>query len=348
MTDNIPEFFEYPSIEDMRRRQVIKYIQNLGYDQLPWQVGLKVHGANLQSITTFQKGRYTTMYGRKTGYLEPDEYFYDHRGVMTRYQKGTEELYRFLKTLFPSTNTMTLYGEIFGGMYNHPDVEKEPRTGKVMKGVNYCPHIDFFLTDIRLDETFINKLYVTIACKTYGFIGNIPLLQASLRECMEYPNEFPDPLHKIWDLPSTGDDNICEGVVLEPEEPKFFDSGTRVILKNKSQKFREKANKSKKVPKLHDWSVEGAKECSIMSTYVTKNRLSNVISHFSTVSDRDFGKIMGEMSRDVFKAYIKDREEKYHNLSDLEQQMFKKAMNRYCTECIKEDFVNILDRFREI
>ncbi len=193
---------------------------------------------------------------------------------------------------------------------------------------------------------FINKCYCHIAINDFGFVGNTPLFQGSFRDCLKYPNEFPDPLHKLWDLPEVEGNNVCEGVVIEPEEPKHFPSGSRVILKNKNAKFSEKAShrKPRKLQLPHEWTVEGAGEVQIVFHYITENRLRNVLSHADFgINDKVFGRLMGMFAQDVFKDYLLDRSDKFNELNKKEQDLLKKEMQRKCAECIRPNFVNIVD-----
>lgn len=334
-------FKKYPSIEGADRTKVIDYIVQLGFDQIPWQVGLKVHGANFGIMTDGKTMEAT----KRSGFIVPDDgAFYGYQNVMATYQQRIFDFYRFLKDVFPLLDILTLYGELFGGKYGHPDVPNDPHGTMVQKGVDYCPHNDFFLFDIKVDDLFVNKCYTTIACNDHGFIGNVPLFQGSFRDCLQYPNEFPDPLHKKWNLPEI-EGNICEGVIIEPEEPKFFQSGSRIILKNKNEKFAEKAShrKQRKIQAPHEWSEEGWSEVEEMFAYINENRLRNILSHIGEVTDKDFGRIMGMFAQDVFKDYLKDHNDEFSVLDKKEQDLFKKEMQRKCAECIRPNFRDIMD-----
>jgi len=336
-------FKSYPSIENIDRKATIDKIVEMGFDQAPWQASLKIHGSNLQIITDSQN----LVTAKRTDLIVPEDgVFYGYQAVIDRYQSNIDEFLRFLKTIFPSFGVCRLYGELFGGMYNHPDVKRDPSAIKVQKGVNYCPHNDFFLFDISLDGIFINKLYVTAAVTDFSFIGAKPLYQGSFRECLQLDPAIQDPLHKEFGLP-TIEDNICEGFVIEPEEPKFFPNGSRVILKNKNAEFCEKAShkKQKIIQMPHEWTVQGAEECSVLFLYITENRLRNVLSHIGQVTDKDFGKIMGLMAQDTLKDYMKDREDKYNLLEKKEQDIIKKQLQRKVADLIRPNFTNILDNY---
>ena len=171
---------------------------------------------------------------------------------------------------------------------------------------------------------------------------------------MKYPNDFKDETYKIFNLPEItegptykGTDKIIgtitEGVVIKPVIPLFFGNGSRVILKNKNEFFSESTKKKKTPRKPFEWSKEGAKLYSFLSTYITENRLKNVLSHGHTIGQKDFGKLMGLMSKDVWSDFIKDHGDSFECLEGKEQKRIKKSMNKWIADCIRPNFQNILD-----
>jgi len=332
-------FYKYPSIENVSNLRTLSRITELGYDKGTWLVGLKVHGANHGFMTDGT----TVIATKRSGILVPEDgSFYGYQNILAAYQAKILDFYKFLSSAYPF-KVLTLFGELFGGRYNHPDVKRDTTATVVQKGVDYCPHNDFFLFDVKLDGFFLDKNYVSLACDNYGFIGNKPLFKGSFEECIKYPNIFPDPLHKTWNLPEI-EGNVCEGVVIEPEIPLFFPIGDRVILKNKNEKFAEKASKKEKVPKTQFvWSTEGAEECSITFLYLVPNRLRNVLSHIGQVTEKDFGKVMGLFVQDALKDYLKDNEEKFNILDKKEQDMIKKEMQRKAADIIRPNFRDIVN-----
>jgi len=153
-----------------------------------------------------------------------------------------------------------------------------------------------------------------------------------------------DPLHKEFGLP-TIEDNVCEGLVYEPEVPRYYPSGKRMKLKAKNIEFCEKAShrKPRKTELPHEWTGEGVWEREEMELYINVNRLRNVLSHEGDISQKMFGKVQGLLAKDVFKDYLEDRSEQFSALSKKEQDLFKKEMQRKCAECIRPNFVYIVD-----
>lgn len=346
MMMNKLEFKKYPSIDRIDRKKTIDYIVQMGLDKDKWQVSLKVHGAN---FGIYYNGLDMESSKRSGFIVNSDGGFHNYQNVIANYQKNIYALYHYLNMTGLSFKNMILYGELFGGQYDHPDVEKDPHASRVQKGVQYCPHNDFFLFDIVVDGMFLPKSYVHKAIYCFGFVGALPLFTGTFIECLEHSNEFPDPLHETFDLPrlegSAYEENVCEGVVVEPAVPKFFPSGSRVILKNKNDKFSEKASHKRmnKVQKPHEWTEEGKIAVDEVLQYITENRLRNVLSHIGEITQKDFGKVMGLFAQDVYKSYLTDCSDHFNTLDNKEQDMVKKEMQRECANCIRPNFRNILD-----
>jgi Rnl2 family RNA ligase len=340
-TNNL-KFSKYPSIDNVDRKKTIDYIVQLGLENVLWQGSLKVHGANFCIVTDGEDMKS----GKRSGFIVPsDGGFHNYQNVIANYQQQIFDFYKTLKLMFPDYNQLTLCGELFGGMYNHPDVERDPHASRVQKGVEYCPHNDFFLFDIKVDDMFIEKTWITHAIDNFGFVGAKPLFMGTLTECLKQDPHIQDPLHKEFDLPTVEGDNICEGFVIEPVVPAFFPNGSRIILKNKNEAFCEKAShkKPRKVQLPHEWTDEGTAEVEEILLYVTENRLRNVLSHMGEVTDKMFGKIMGLFAQDVFKSYLKDRNTEFSALDKKEQDLVKKEMQRGCADCIRPNFRDIMD-----
>lgn len=111
------------------------------------------------------------------------------------------------------------------------------------------------------------------------------------------PNKFCDLFFK------KENQLICEGNVIKPIEPAYFWSGSRVILKNKNEKFSEisksKSNKVKKEKQEVKLSDEANKLFEIANTYITENRLRNVLSKMEKITDRHFGVVVGNFIKDT-------------------------------------------------
>jgi Rnl2 family RNA ligase len=350
------KFKKYPSIENSYRTKTIHYIEEYGYNSnnIEWVVLNKVHGANF-SITMESHDSY--LFGKRTSFLNDNDHnFCNYKNVFdNRMLNKLSAAYEYLLMSTGLTKgTVTFCGEIAGGDYPHPDVKKDVNAIKVQKGVYYAPFNFFYLFDILIDDKFISHNLVEKIGLMFGFVYAEPLMKGTFAECLEYKNDIKDPIHKIFNLPEITEGScykdtdkiigtITEGLVIKPNQSLFFGNGSRVILKNKNEYFSESTKKKKTPRKPFEWSVEGAKIYSILSTYITENRLKNVLSHGHVIGQKDFGKLMGLMSKDTWNDFIKDHKDSFKCLEGKEQKRIKKSMNKWIADVIRPNFMNIID-----
>lgn len=77
-----------------------------------------------------------------------------------------------------------------------------------------------------------------------------------------------------------------------------------------------------------------------ITLYVTENRLTNVVSHIGEMQlPKDFGKMMGMLSKDALDDFLKKHIEAYTDLEKTEQKLLNKELNRLCTELVKRVYV---------
>jgi len=328
-------FQKFPSIENTYRQKTIDIITDMGKAEDKWIATVKVHGANF-SMHTDGSG---LLAASKNGFI--DGKFYGYERLLAKYAEGVFELFQALGDLHPaSVRQMAVYGEIFGGMYNHDDIPKNTKSVKVMKGVSYTPDNDFYMFGLTIDGVWQNFDKVTagslyLGCPLAYIVG-----QGTLKECLALPNDGLDPIHKLYGLPEV-DDNIMEGLVIQPYEPFFLPNGKMAILKNKGDRFKEKASKAKRerIPVVYSKIVTDQME--EISKYVTDNRLSNILSHHGEIGSKDFGKITGMLSRDVLEDYLVDNEEMYNILGNQEKGVVRKHGQILCASLFKPKFLEM-------
>ncbi|HRW22402.1 MAG TPA: hypothetical protein P5509_10550, partial [Bacteroidales bacterium] len=123
----------------------------------------------------------------------------------------------------------------------------------------------------------------------------------------------------------------------------------RVLLKNKNDKFAEvtgkKSGKGKiKTPKEEiKLSPEAETLLETILTYVNENRLRAVLSKMEAITDKCFGKLVGNLSKDVIEDFLKDHKEEFMSLPDKERKYVTKVPGRIGAEMIRKDFLNIID-----
>ena len=128
--------------------------------------------------------------------------------------------------------------------------------------------------------------------------------------------------------------------MIRPVVPKFFRNGSRVLIKNKNERFSEKKKggyKGLKLPKvkMNDAVLQPVLE--EMELYVTENRLNNVLSHIGEVDwSKDVFMVMGALSKDVLVDFMKEHGELYDTLEKKEQKQLNKKLNDLALNLVKK------------
>ena len=336
------EFQKYSSITNSYDTKFLNKIIEFGYDKLEWVATNKIHGAN---FTFYTDGEYIQC-ASKNGILEEGDKFFNYTKLLERYRNTILETY---KSVALSSNVpihqVSIYGEYFGGTYNHPDVKRISGASKIQKGIQYCPDNAFYLIDIKVDGKLLDYDGMVEVAKNNGFLYAEPLCRGSLQQCLDYPNDFQDPTYKFYGLPVV-DDNVTEGVVIRPVEPLFFSMGDggfkRVMLKNKNEKWAEKAQASKSVRVPDEITEEIQCQIDNLSSLINDNRLNNVLSHLGEIQDKDFGKLIKEFSMDVWEDYTLEYGDEYVQLDKDDQKSVSKWNSRLSSGFLKPRFKEIV------
>lgn len=330
------KFKKYSSIENHKRTKTINYIIETGNAVGEWVQTLKIHGANYSLWCNDED----VNRGKRSGFIEEQSFYGDFH---FNYNQNIKDMFDYLKSNNPTIEELTVYGEIYGGLYNHPDIKKVKGAVKVQKEVQYRPDNDFIVFDIKIDGMFVGYDIELLLCAKFGFPHVPELARGTFDALIKNSVEFPDPLHKRFGLPDI-EDNDAEGWVLKPVKPLFFGNGDRIIIKGKHPKLSEKNAKKESKP-IHIMSDKGNDLKDELLSFITENRLKNVLSHgeIEDINTKSFGKLLGLFCMDIFGSFSKDNGVDYENLPKKEQKMIKKTMHREAGNVIRPNFVNIID-----
>ncbi|OJV37937.1 MAG: RNA ligase, Rnl2 family [Bacteroidales bacterium 36-12] len=338
------EFMKYNSIENTYNKDFMDKIKLEGLDSLQYAVQEKVHGANCCLITDGQ----AVYFAKRSGLVEVGEVFYDYEELLERYKDRAIRMYRRIKEKYADTISISVFGEMFGGKYPHPDVKNDSKVVCIQKGVFYCPNHEFYAFDICIQNSEGRKYLAVYEMNSFfeseSFFYAKTLIQGTLEECLSYPNAFQSVISDWLGLPPI-EDNICEGVVIRPVEPIYFRNGSRLLLKNKNSRFAEKKSIKKRQPTLFvepTYSEDLNKLLPIIESYVTENRLDNVVSKIGNVSvPKDFGKLIGLLSKDILDDFLKEYSSDYALLEKSEQKISNRHINKLATELIKKVYMHL-------
>jgi len=334
------EFKKYNSIENSYQDDFMRSIIEQGFGDLDYVVQEKVHGANLSFITDGQQ----ILSAKRTELILEKEPFFNSNHVQEKYKDNILALFTAVSEQF-DTKTVTIFGEIFGGGYPHPNTPTDVSAKLVQRGIYYCPSNDFFAFDILIDNnTYLDVETASQLFEKCEFVFARTLFKGSLKDCLAYSNEFKTTIPLEYGLPEL-DGNICEGVVIRPTQPSFLRTGSRVLIKNKNEKWSENNNFIDKATLIQllreeeELSEEASFLCEEVYKLITQNRLSNLISKIGDVNpDKDFGKILGLFNKDTLTDFFKTYKERYDSLEKSEGKSVNKFLNKHAGQLINDYF----------
>jgi len=333
-------FKTYNTIENAYQARVIDQIRMQGFGDEVFIVQEKVHGANLSFFTD---GKEIKM-AKRTAFIEQDEKFYNAHDILERYRKNVIHIFEKVKAVYPDMETVVIYGELFGGGYKHKEVVPVKDAIKVQKGIEYAPHNEFYGFDIKLNgTTYLDTDLANQIFEETGFFYAKILFQGTLEEALKFPNAFGSKIPAWLGLPEI-EDNMCEGTIVKTLKTRYFGNGARVILKNKNEKWTEKSKVVRKErPARKDVHFSGkAREIwEEIRSYVTVNRLNNVMSKTGEFEPEMMGKIIGLFSQDVLEDFEKDFPEAFAAIEKDEQKRINKKLNSLVIDLVKQELMTL-------
>lgn len=334
------KFNKYNSIENAYQEDFLQSIREQGFGHLEYTVQEKVHGANLSFITDGKN----IVCAKRTAILLDTEEFFNSKFVKAKYEDKLLQLFEEVNRLY-KTQTLSIFGELFGGGYPHAEVPPVADAKLVQRGIYYCPENDFYAFDILLDNgTYLDLDTVNALFEKMGFLYAQTLFRGSLADCLAYPNEFKTTLPDRFKLPELPG-NFCEGVVIRPIKPQFLGGGSRVLIKNKNEKWAEnnshidKEILSKLLHEGEELSEQARFLCEEIYKLINVNRLQNLISKIGEINPKkDLGKVLGLYNKDVLGDFFKTYQSAYDSLEKHESKAITKFLNKHAGELIGEHF----------
>ncbi|MCY0967536.1 RNA ligase, Rnl2 family [Chryseobacterium wangxinyae] len=333
-------FKTYNSIENAYHTRVIEQIRLQGFGDEVFIVQEKVHGANFSFFTDGKEIKIA----KRTSFIEKDEKFYNAHQILDRYRKNVIDVFEKVKTIYPDLETVVIYGELFGGGYRHKEVEPVKDAIKVQKGVEYAPHNEFYAFDIKLNgTTYLDTDLVNQIFEETGFFYAKILFQGTLDEALKFPNVFDSKIPAWLGLPEI-ENNMCEGTILKTLKTKYFGNGSRVILKNKNEKWTEKSKmvrKDRPIQKEVRFTENAQNIWEEIKKYATANRLNNVVSKIGEFQPKMIGKVIALFAQDILEDFEKDFPKVFTTIEKEEQKRINKKLNSLVIDVIKEELMTL-------
>ena len=308
------EFRKFSSLENTYRTNLLEKIQYEGKDVGLWMATEKLHGANF----SFWCDGTEVKVASRTQFV--DGTFYNCQAVINKHAQSILDTHN---DLLKQGNILVVYGELFGG-----NVQKE-----VEYGEKDFRAFDVVLNGETLDYYDATQLLFSTACRW------VPVIHiGTFAECLALSNTFKSTLTPE----GYTEDNTSEGLVIEPVEPNWFNNGSRIYFKNKTEGFSEKKRK----PKEHivfELSDEESELMNELLTYNTTQRVSNVISKIGQVTNKDFGKILGLTTQDLLEEFTKETEQDPKQIAEDNWKAFLKLLQAEVGKEVRSQFVVALE-----
>jgi len=301
------KFKKYSSLENTYRQKAVDSCHELGIHE--W-VGLeKVDGANMSFLVDSKMKM--SVASRNLVLEKTSEGVYGFYGC-TEIVDNVKDSMRHIAHM--CEGPVRIYGEFFG-------------TG-VQKRVDYGDK-RFQVFDIELEDgTVLDWDIVKHLCEEANLEHVPELARGTLAEMLDISPEFTSKLCE----------DAAEGLVIKPLHGSAnFGNGSRAILKQKSKAHSEKSSVPKKPKEPLSPALE--KLYMTMSTFLTQNRLQNVLSKVGKVYTKDFGKVMGMLVQDA----KEDFEKEYHEIGKDDWKAISKGVTKLASEVVKCDWLNTLD-----
>lgn len=334
-------FKKYSSVENSFEDEYLEKVRWQMPDDLKYVVQEKVHGANASFLCDGNEIKFA----KRTALVMADEQFYGYAELVDLYRGKILALTKDVMKQCPGVMQVSIFGELFGGFYPHPDVPVIRDMVPVQKGIWYCPGHEFYGFDIYViyegDGTFLSVEETNSLFEKYGFFYAKTLFTGTLDDCLAHPNAFVSHIPEWLGLPPI-ENNICEGIVIRPVVPMFLRNGSRVMIKSKNERFAEKKTQRGPGPELDpaaNYSNEMKELMAVLATFITEPRLDNVVSHIGEVQlPRDFGKLTGLFAKDIFEDFMKENAVAYNELERKEQKTINKELAKLAATMIRKKY----------
>ena len=140
---------KYCEIQNSYNDKYLWKVRSIGYNG-KWYVSEKIHGANTAMYIHGDE----IFYASRENILTEENKHYNYKEVFERINPDIQRLKDNVKNIlgdaYSKYHTIVVYGEIFGGSYDHPDVGKNAKASRVQKGVSYSPNNEFLAFDVAV------------------------------------------------------------------------------------------------------------------------------------------------------------------------------------------------------
>jgi Rnl2 family RNA ligase len=281
-----PAFAGYEKIAESADQWRLESSAYRLFRRVSWVVTEKIHGANLCFVTDGVSVRCAN----RRRFLDEDDDFFGFQRVRDALGGAVRETYARVQARHPEVTGLSLYGELFGGKYPHPDVAPVTGVQPVQTGIWYAPGVQFCAFDLRVEagdgaRRYLDYEEAVHLWERVGVFYAVPLRTGTYEQAMEHSIRFDSTVPRRLGLPPLPPGtNLAEGVVVKPvrEIQAPSERGMiRPILKRKIPEFAE----DRRFHEAEKWTTaatgyDGTVDLLKWEVYcrVTENRLRSAVS----------------------------------------------------------------------
>ena len=321
----------YEKIFENENKWIVTEEDYRKFNKCNWVVTEKIHGANFCILSDGHQ----VVCAKRKEVLSTGESFFGHENVVRKISAQVRKLYAVLREKDTQLTDIAVYGELFGGDYPHPEVEKKIGVSAVQTGVYYSPDIEFCVFDIAITSGETREyLAWDLFCQVLDQVDLLrcqALFTGKYQKAMTFNERFESTIPSLLGLPEI-EDNVAEGVVIKPTVPLYVSSkkgDVRVILKKKINEFAE----NKKFHEAQKWSNSSLWESwkYTIDAMLTKNRVDSAISKVGTVAKNDNAQV-----KKVCDLVVEDLVEEL-NLDSAQHELMNNievAVQKFVLQCL--------------
>ncbi|MFE1748141.1 RNA ligase family protein [Coleofasciculus sp. H7-2] len=344
----------YEKIPENPNNWNLKESDYRAFKKTDWVVTEKIHGANFCIIADGSD----VQFAKRKELLQPDEDFFGYQTLGYKLAQQVKEIFNIIQAERQGTFRVSVYGELFGGEYPHPDVAAVPNVQAVQTGIYYSPKIEFCAFDIAVEEnsSAAKRDYIDYekALKIFHkveMLGAKPLFIGKYEQALAQNIEFDSTIPALLGLPKLSFSNKAEGIVIKPVKSIYIDTPKgriRPVLKRKIPEFAEESRfhqaekwtNQKPATATNYFSDEKwLKEA--MLALVTENRLINAISKVGRISGKDtksLEKVFRLFVNDVLETFNESYESILKTLPEKSQQTLMEQVERESKKLVNNYF----------
>ncbi|MEH2348802.1 MAG: RNA ligase family protein [Nostoc sp.] len=343
-------YVSYEKIPESLNRWNLTESDYRAFKKTDWVVTEKIHGANFGITTDGSEVRFAN----RKEFLQPDSDFFDYQSLKDKLAVQIQEIFRILQTERHQLRKVSIYGELFGGEYPHPDVPAISHVQAIQTGVYYSPKIEYCAFDISLEQngnlterTYLDYDKALKLFQQVGMMGAEALFIGKYSAALAYSIGFDSTIPAALGLPKLQQVNKAEGIVIKPIKTIYVETPKgriRPILKIKIPEFMEdsrfhQATKwvEQKLQITNQYLSLESELCQEMLVLVTETRLNNVISKIGRIYAHDKKQkqqLIELLFKDVLETFNEEYESLFNSLSGDNQQTIMQQLHQDCQKLV--------------